>query len=283
MATLNEILTEAVADLTENGFTSDERIAYWQEQLRGAMDAMLLSEDHLEDMLRQTLRSVYQREVERDGLLKRHPGLSKFTLQQIKPKLHDELSKRIMASANLIKLNRDEAIEKTLRRFSGWATSIPDGGSKTVDRVETKAEIRKAFSSLPYTERRVAIDQGHKLVAAVNEIVAMDGGAIAAIWHSHWMERGYVNYRVEHKKLDLKTFLIRGSWAQKMGWVKPDENGYTDQVDQPGTPVFCRCYWQFLYNIAQLPDSMVTAKARVALAEARAKREKLLRPVGAGV
>src|SRR5207247_2394734 len=105
-------------------------------------------------------------------------------IDQIKPALHAELERRIMASADLIKLNRKAAIEKTVQRFSGWATSVPPGGTRATDKKKEKDSIKKSLKSLPFEERRVIIDQSHKFVANLNEIVAKDGGAIAGRWHS---------------------------------------------------------------------------------------------------
>jgi hypothetical protein len=79
----------------------------------------------------------------------------------VKPKLHAELQRRIMSAANLIRLNRADMMNRTLQRFSGWATSVPAGGSKVTDTMEVKNSVSKALKNLPFTERRVMIDQEH--------------------------------------------------------------------------------------------------------------------------
>jgi hypothetical protein len=67
--------------------------------------------------------------VGRAGALKRHQGISRFTLNYLEPKLRTELDRRILASVDLIQLNRRKAIDTTLSRFSGWASSIPSADS----------------------------------------------------------------------------------------------------------------------------------------------------------
>ena len=275
MATIAEVLTAAMKDFEENGYTSQEQLNRWIEELRAAIAATLSPQSKMEEMLREALRALYQRLVENGAVLRSHPGVERFTLQRVAPQLRAELDRRILASAQLIKLNRTEMIEKTLRRFSGWATSIPKGGSETVDRRETKEEIAKPMRSLPFTERRVLIDQGHKLNASISAVLATASGAIAARWFSHYGQRNY-NYREEHKERDSyhkdrndKVFLIRNSWAHEQGLVKPGEMGYTDEVDQPAVKIFCRCRWVFLSNLRQLPDELLTAKGRQSLEEAR--------------
>lgn len=174
-----------------------------------------------------------------------------------------ELDRRIMASANLIKLNREEAISNTLRRFQGWATSIPIGGSDAVDRREEKAYIKKGISGLDFKERRVVIDQTHKLISSLNDIVATNNGAIAAEWHSSWRQANY-DYRKDHKERDQVVYMIKDSWADKKGLIKPI-NGYTDSITQPGEEVYCRCSYRYIYLLRDLPSEMLTAKGKIAL------------------
>lgn len=261
-------ITEALNDVIDNGFDSAERIEYWTRRIRAAALMSMTPPHVLEQTLQATMRAIYQAKVERGGILKFHPGVSKFTLERVKPRLRAELDRRLMASANLIKLNRASAIEKTLQRFSGWATSIPAGGSDAVDKVDTKTDIRKALASLPFEERRVSIDQGHKLVANLNNILAVDGGALAAEWHSHWRQAHY-NYRRDHKERDEKIYVIRDNWALSRGLMKTDGHQYTDQITAPGEEVFCRCSYRYLYSLRALPPSMVTDKGRAELERVR--------------
>lgn len=114
------------------------------------------------------------------------------------------------------------------------------------------------------------IDQGHKFVSALNDLVATDGGAIAARWSSNWRQPGY-HYRKDHKERDGEIYLIRGSWAQAKGLVKPGKAGYVDQTTRPGEEVYCRCDYVYLYNVSDLPAEMLTEKGKSELA--RVKKE----------
>jgi hypothetical protein len=266
----DEVLTAAVEALSQTGYTSPEQVAEWQRRLREASRDLLLSDAELDAMLREALTANYAREVTDGGILRRHPGLDRFTYERIKPHLREELDRRIAAGFDLIKLNRVEAVNKMQSRFAGWSTSLPKGGPPPGQKRKQKVLIRKSLAQLPYEQRRLVIDQGHKLVSAINSIVAHDGGAIAGIWHSHWRERNY-NYRLNHRARDLRIFAIRGCWALEQGLMKAGPAGYSDQITQPGEEVFCRCFYQYLYNLAQLPADMVTAKGRKAIEEARAR------------
>lgn len=270
MRSFQDVLSDAIEDVTLHGFDTVERIERWKRELRQAAEASLISAASLEQELRDALAKIYQRMVEQHGIFKYHPGVERFTLEKIKPSLRSELDRRIVASASLIKLNREEAISSTLRRFEGWSTSIQPGGVPAEKRVETKKNIRKSLKSLPFEERRVIIDQGHKLVSAISEIMASDGGAIAGRWRSNYRQPGY-NYRKDHKERDDIIYLIRDSWAHRAGLVKRNKDGYYDDIDAPGTAVFCRCYMIWIYSLRELPDDMLTAKGKEALAAAREK------------
>lgn len=256
-----EVITKAINDFAARGYDSQERLDYWTLRIRDAAAASLIPEHVLEQHLRGTLQAVYQRLITRGGIMAQHRGLPRFTLGRIEPRLRAELDRRILASANLIKLNRSEAIETTLRRFQGWATSIPPGGG-AVDKLPTKEQLRKSLASLPFESRRVAVDQGHKFVANLSEIIATDGGALAAIWRHHYVN----NPRKVHVARAGKVFAVRDNWALRDGLMKIGANGYTDEIEKPATLIFCRCSYQYLHALRELPADMVTVKGRTELA-----------------
>ena len=262
-----DVVDAAVRDLAEHGYDSAERVAMWQQRIREAAEASMTPQHVMEQALRETLADIYRREIERGGVLKRHQGVPRFTLEKVKPRLRAELDRRILASADLIRLNREQAIDQTLRRFAGWATSIPAGGGEA-EATEARRSIKKSLKALPFEQRRVLIDQGHKLNASLSETLARDGHAIAALWRSHWRQPGY-NYRPDHKERDQVIYLLKSSWATEKGLVKRAGADYYDDITAAGQEPFCRCWIVWLYNLRQLPDEMLTAKGKDALAEAK--------------
>lgn len=256
--------------MAAHGYDSVERIAYWTQRLRETAGQAMTPQYQMEQMLREVLADTYHQMIEKGQIGKFHQGVERFTIDKLRPELRAELDRRIMSSANLIKLNREDAIATTLRRFQGWATSIPKGGSRVVDKPDEKKDIRKAIKKVTFEERRVLIDQSAKLIASINDIIATDGGAIAAIWRHVGKRAGY-DPRPEHLRRSGSVFLIRGSWAQKEGLVKPGKAGYTDQIEQPAEWVFCSCGYEYVYNLRDVPPEMLTAKGRKALEEVRKK------------
>lgn len=267
--TFDEVLRAAIDDMADNGFDSMERVTRWTEALRLAAERTAKPADEMEQMLRDGLASIYRRLIERGQIVDMHQGIGRFTLRNVEPRLRAELDRRILASANLIRLNRAESIDRTLRRFQGWATSIPAGGGHDPDKREAKADVKKGLSQLPFEERRVLIDQGHKLTSSLSQILATDGGAIAAEWRSHWRQAGY-NYREEHKERDKQVYLVRGSWADDGGLVKKAGRPYYDEITAVGEEPFCRCYVRWIYHLRDLPKDMLTVKGQDALKDAKA-------------
>lgn len=236
--TFYEILRQAIKEFSETGFDSEVRLKHWSDIIKRAAQADLIPVNVMEQAVRSSLGSVYKRLVENHGILKFHVGVERYTIDRIKPQLRAELDRRIMASANLIKLNRAQMVDATVRRFEGWATSIPVGGSQVVERTEEAQKIKKALVLQTYEQRRVAIDQGNKLAATISEIVAVEGGALAAVWHSRWRVPGY-DYRIDHRERDQHIYTVRGNWALEKGLMKAGPDGYTDDITHPAEEVFC--------------------------------------------
>lgn len=270
MATFAQTVNAAINDTIEFGYESEERLQYWMDAIRTAALAEMVPEAMLDEQLRRVLTSTYERLVEKGGVLQRHEGIARYTIDRIRPDLRAELDRRIMASANLIKLNREEAINNTLRRFQGWATSIPAGGTDAANKRETRQDVRKALASLPYAERRVLIDQGHKLSSAISDIVAQDQGAIGARWRSHYRQRGYA-YREEHKERDGIVYAVRASWAVQNRLIKAGPQEYYEDHEKAGQLIFCRCWIDWVYTLRDMPADMLTEKGKIALAAARVK------------
>lgn len=266
-----DVLTAAIGDLMDHGFDSSHRVEEWVRKLETAARSSLVPEGVLSREVRDVLVRTYQRTVEGGLLQQRHPDVARYTIDRIKPKLRAELDRRILASSSLIKLNREQAIQQTLQRFAGWATSIPIGGTEAEKRSEVKEEIKRGIGGLSFVERRVVIDQGGKLVAAINDIVAVDSGAIAGQWKHILLGPPAYDSRPDHVEMHDKIFVIRGNWALQKGLMKLAGRKYTDEVDFPGTPVFCGCHYSYLYNLRDLPSDMLTHKGEEAIIDARAK------------
>ena len=255
------LLLEALKHFQENGFTSASDLTDWLLTLRYALEKELPTDEASRKEIAAVLQRVYGRDL-RSGIVQRVPGVSRYTIDRIAPQLRAELDRRIFASADLIRLNKKAAVEKTLQRFSGWTTSQPPGGSKTPVR-QVAAEILKPSRQLKFERRRVAIDQGHKLSASISHVVAIGSGAIGCIWHDRGEhDRGY-DARPEHLARSGKLFLLSDSWAIDQGLVKRGSAPYYDDLeDQAAVLPYCSCYVTWLTAPRDLPAELLTAKGR---------------------
>jgi hypothetical protein len=268
--TFDECLRAAIADFVDHGFDSQERLDFWLNELKIHAERFLANKVQRENALAMAFEAIYRRLISSRGILRYHPGVSAMTLQHVAPLFRAELERRIMVSADMIRVNRAQAISDTLERFRGWASSIPDGGTRAEDKRETRVKLAKNFNQLSYRERFVANDQGHKFAAALNQTLADQNGAIALRWASRWRALNY-HYRPDHKERDGQVYLMRNSWAQRQGLVKPGEAGYYDEVTAVGQEPNCRCSAVFIYALSRLPEDMLTQKGKAKLEQAREK------------
>lgn len=259
------ILAAALAEFGRYGYDSKARLEYWQARLRLAASQILSNRDDDYRAARKALEQAYKRAITLTALGRHHPGLRRYAIERVGGRLAPLLERRILASVDLIRLNRAQSVEKVLQRFSGLVTSIPEGGSRAIKYGAAKKEISKSLRQMSFEERRVVIDQGHKLVSVIQRTIAEDGGAIAAIWHSHWRQPGY-DYREDHKERDNNVYAIRDNWAIRDGLMKAGPAGYVDEITQPAEEPFCRCAYTYVYNIRDLPPDMLTRKGQAQVA-----------------
>lgn len=276
--TFAQVLTAAMQDVERRGFLSIEQVKEWERRLAEALRRSFTPDAVMKAMVDRALVRLYEQMVDQAKILKFHPGVPRFALERIKPHLRPELDKRIALSLNLIRLNKDSVVSKMQQRFSGWASSVPAGGSEHSKAREAKDTLKKGLTGLKFEERRVLTDQGHKLVSSINSVLAQQGNAIAAIWHSHAHQAGY-DYREEHKDREIESlrrpYLVRDSWALKDGLIRTAGARYTDAMTQPAEEPFCRCYYRYLYNIRQMPRDMLTDAGLAFLENAARKRAAL--------
>ena len=256
------LLRLAIAHFTAHGYDSRPELEYWMSLLRMAAEGHLGSEREAKERIAREFGTLYKKYVDDGGVVKFVPGVGRYTVSMLAPSLRAELDRRILASADLIKIHRKEAIEKTLQRFSGWATAIPAGGTGVIDKREITAHICKSLADQKFEKRRVAIDQGAKLLANISDIVAVNNGAIAGIWHDRGAHDKNYNARKVHLARDGKIFLRKDSWAHEQGLVKPASVGYMEDVEMVGQLPYCACTYEHLLSPRQLPDDMLTNKGR---------------------
>lgn len=256
------LLTEGVRKFAEGGYSNEADLQDWLVRLHATLERELPSDDETRATLRRILEAIYAREVG-GGLARRIPGLERYTIDRVSPQLRAELDRRIFAAADLIRLNKRAAVEKTLQRFAGWVSSVPPDGAIKPDVRGIVSDIGKSVAQLKFEKRRVAIDQGHKLVAAVAHVVARGEGAIAAVWHDRGENDHGYDARPEHLKRSGTLFLVRDSWAMDEGLIRKSRGvKYTDEFEQPAELPYCSCYYEYISTLQRLPTELLTGRGR---------------------
>ena len=256
-----QVLSAAVEDVLSKGYCGPTQIGLWQQRLKDSIEETFKGDSSV--TLARTLSNAFERLIVRRGIARFHVGLSASTFGRLEPVLRNELVDRLLGAQALLRLREEEATLSSLRKFSGWAMTIPRGGAKPFERALKKAEIKKPLASLPFESGRAIAAQGEALQVAFNEIISREGKALCAEWHSRWRQPGYA-YRDDHKDRDLKFFAFKDSWAAKQGLLVPLPS--VDSVTFPGQERGCRCFHRYFYTLESLPREVLSSRGLLALA-----------------
>ena len=255
------LLIEALREFSTRGYVSESDLQQWTARLHAMIESELPTDEESREVLAGILGSVYAREY-RSGIARRVPGVSRYTLDRVAPHLRAELDKRIFASADLIRIRKKETVEKTLARFSGWASSQPAAGTFDFSPRALSKQITKDLVSFKFERRRVATDQGHKMSANVAHTVALGEGAIACIWHDRGSEDHNYDARPIHLARSGKLFLLKESWAMAEGLIRRGSSPYYDDIEPVAYLPYCSCYAEFIVHLQDLPEILLTKKGR---------------------
>ncbi|CAI3954065.1 unnamed protein product [Commensalibacter communis] len=235
-------------------------LSSWQDELKD-----LLNENNTVvdvNLIQEHLSKIVNRQVTRKVLNKNFKGSNlSFTQNKLSNFAKKYLNERILFSVSLIKDNRESQVKKTLQRFNGWVSAVPTDGitkAKESPREAVRA-ILKPLVQRPFEERRVLIDQGHKLSASINDAIALDNNVIAVKWNSHWHELNY-HYRQDHKERDKKLFFYKDNYFVQNGFIKKTDILYINDVDGFGQKPFCRCYGTYYCSLMDIPKEYLTKK-----------------------
>ena len=251
-----KLLREAAKHFTQHGYTSQADINHWRVRLLTAAEQHLDPED-AHRRIGRTLSNAFYRAIGAGRIAKKHGGVHRWSIERLEPKLKDELQRRIFASQELVEGDKRIALERIQNRFLGLATA----GANPGEAQAAASAIGKAARDAKASARMVAVDQTKKMVTAMDEVIAEDGGSIGGVWNAMWdIER---KHRPEHAARHGKFYVRRASWADSQGLLK-HPNGYMDQEDMPGTLINCRCEYDYIYDLADVPDEFLTVKGRKA-------------------
>lgn len=151
------------------------------------------------------------------------------------------------------------------QRLSGRATSIPPintisprlSASSRSGVVKTNQHIAKSAKQIDFEQRRVMVDQTPTLIANIDNIIATEGGAIAAAWR-----QPNFDFREPHKERDLMVYAICGNWTLKKGFMWPLGRRVISMKPHSLAKTFFPVHLSYIYNVHSLPDEMKADKWR---------------------
>ncbi|CAB4132067.1 hypothetical protein UFOVP136_28 [uncultured Caudovirales phage] len=248
--TINEFIRSALDRVMEHGWTP-ELIALIASEYRQLIGSNAFNKSP-QQSIEPYLNNIFKREIDSGNLLKRNPDIDRFTLERIKPQFRSMLEDRIKANIQLIKLERANSIDVSTARLSGWLMSFNGVQEKLPPAKELPAFqsiTRPMREQKSYEHSRRAIDQGHKLIRAIDATIAEQGGAIAAVWHSH-KKTAYYDARPEHTAREGEIYIYKNSPAIKNGLVKKGDNPYFEDLpDPPALLINCTCWAKSVYSL----------------------------------
>lgn len=106
--------------------------------------------------------------------------------------------------------------------------------------------------------------------SAISNELSINSDAIGAQWNYNVQDEQMDYPNFEHVNYDKKVYIIRGCWADRKGFFSPDVT-YLDEVSSKFLDLGCSCFLTFLYNIGDIPDSLLSETGRQKYAEVRQK------------
>jgi len=197
------------------------------------------------------------------------------TFERLEPKIRSTFAACVKEAQEQAEPFRRSELQKALAAFEQWAKSIPLGGTKDRAYREAARDVRQALKAFPQWDKAYCGHKAYNFPTAVSRLFSEgSGGAspqgtqyagpIAAIWR--W---GAWTHETEHERFNGRAFVVRGNWAITKGFINQSVAMYTDQMPHPGDDN-CRCHYQYLYSLRDLPPELLSREGKEALAKAKA-------------
>ena len=251
---LRALLKQAVTDIFRHGTGN---LKTWQSRIVSFMSSIELTPTQAREHAEKVLFSEFEQRFKEKSVIRRQKGIELYTFEQLKPKLQNQLSDRVRGFTELIVVGGETNIQRQKQRLSGWGVNLiqPNGAVLKKD-VEAVVDAIQPTERERYHIRFQDNDQTHKLIAALDKLIADDGGALAVTWNQHWTlnprNKG-TSPKTNHKQFDGKTFILKDCWAVKDELIKAGELKYYENLgDVIGENYNCTCSGTYLYSINEL-------------------------------
>lgn len=204
-----------------------------------------------------------------------HKGVTKSSINDLKPKFRKELEDRVKISFNLMKNQEDELKQKIASRFINWVS---------IDSKEVRGNTTSKQSLLNFLDftkengiaenhaKFILQDQTRKMVASFDDLIARENNAIGGIWHNRGDRRVVGNPQGIYPNSETKAHGDHWEregvfYAFKNGWAYRDRlivaPVYEDLEDGGvGVAIGCRCRLEYIYDLRDVPYAYLTKKGK---------------------
>jgi hypothetical protein len=164
--------------------------------------------------------------------------------------------------------DQTEVFQEIVRAF---LRDIPAGGTKNTFELKEITRFKKELSSLIGWEELFGVYKAASFPAEVDYIFGIEKHPLAAVWRYNQLDtQGEYKKTYNHERLDGRVYAVADNWAIQKGLMVAGPDGYVDDITRPCQEVGCMCSLSWIYSLRELPDAMVTPKARAELPRVRA-------------
>lgn len=204
-----------------------------------------------------------------------HKGITKTSLNDLKPKFRKEIEDRVKISFNLMKNQEEELKQKIASRFINWVTIDSKdvrGNTTSKQSLLNFLDFAKENGIAEDHAKFILKDQTRKMIASLDDLVAKENNAIGGIWHNRGDRRVVGNpsgiyphaeskAHGDHWEREGKFYIFKDSWAYQKGYIKGElyENLEDGGV---GVAIGCRCRLEFIYDLRDVPYENLTKRGR---------------------
>jgi hypothetical protein len=174
----------------------------------------------------------------------------------LEPKIHCIFEECIKDVESQAKSFRQQIILSALDTFDAWAQSIPKGGTKDKAFREEARYVRQELKSVQKWENFYFSLKTGNFIYRIDHLIH-ESEAIAAIWRCS----EYCGDDCNHSRYNGKTYIIRGNFASKEGFIAEEKAKYTDELPLPRNDG-CNCYYEYIYRLENLRATILSPKGK---------------------
>jgi hypothetical protein len=190
------------------------------------------------------------------------------------------LNERYNACVEIYQRQSQLYFEGQVQQFEGllweFLGKIPTDGTKDKSIRSQISAIKRELRALPNWSDLFAIYKQNSFTTEIEHVFALEGGAIAAVWHySQADEEGEFQKTYDHRERDHRVYAVRANWAMEKGLMQGGPFDNLEEITLPQLEVGCGCYLRYVYTLRELPEVMLTEKGRAELLRVEQPMDRL--------